>query len=293
MSPQFSEGSYMQPRVLGDDSTTLTGVVNGRPPDQGVLIPVPTKLERMTHPVSDEDRQVVKRSRGEGDDIMDVREDGIMGLDQGSALVVAATDNGCGKGNESVKDGDEPIKPSFKDMLTGCRPEGSTAHVIPELDVEINDEDVRISSSDVCVVSKNNVDDDVRATPSVSTKVDPMEKYGPWMMASGSKVRKAPRGKNMDDSVAVVSQIDLVGAGKFDVLSQLEADVDGAEGMVDPPTLSASGPVINALSLETDGQQRSVILNDDLLVAGERVKGGKQSLFQGFSSIGMDSIAHE
>ncbi|KAK9046730.1 hypothetical protein V6N11_052608 [Hibiscus sabdariffa] len=258
----------MQPRVLGDDSTTLTGVVNGRPPDQGVLIPVPTKLERMTHPVSDEDRQVVKRSRGEGDDIMDVREDGIMGLDQGSALVVAATDNGCGKGNESVKDGDEPIKPSFKDMLTGCRPE-------------------------VCVVSKNNVDDDVRATPSVSTKVDPMEKYGPWMMASGSKVRKAPRGKNMDDSVAVVSQIDLVGAGKFDVLSQLEADVDGAEGMVDPPTLSASGPVINALSLETDGQQRSVILNDDLLVAGERVKGGKQSLFQGFSSIGMDSIAHE
>ncbi|KAK9031250.1 hypothetical protein V6N11_032636 [Hibiscus sabdariffa] len=216
----------MQPRVLGDDSATLTGVVNGRPPDQGVLISVPTKLERMAHPVSDEDRQVVKRSRGEGDDIMDVREDGIMGLDQGSALVVAATDNGCGKGTESVKDGDEPIKPSSKDMLTGRRPE----------------------------------DADVRATPSVPTKVDPMEKYGPWMMASGRK---------------------------------LEADVDGAEGMVDPPTLSASGPVINALLLETDGQQRSVILNDDLLVAGERVKGEKQSLLQGSSSIGMDSIAHE
>ncbi|KAK9041950.1 hypothetical protein V6N11_017036 [Hibiscus sabdariffa] len=210
MSPQFSEGSYIQPRVLGDDSATLTGVVNGRPPDQGVLIPVPTKLERMPHPVSDEDRQ-------------------------GSALVVAATDNGCDKGTESMKDGDEPIKSSFKDMLTGRRPE----------------------------------DADVRATPSVPTKVDSMEKYGPWMMASGRKVRKAPRGKNMDDSMAVVSQIDLVGAGKFDVLSHLEADVDGAEGM------------------------RSVILNDDSLVAGERVKGGKRSLLQGSSSIGMDSIAHE
>ncbi|KAK8575672.1 hypothetical protein V6N12_063339 [Hibiscus sabdariffa] len=113
------------------------------------------------------------------------------------------------------------------------------------------------------------------------------------MMASGRKVRKAPRGKNMEGSVAVVSQNNLVGAGKFAVLSQLEADVDGAEGMIDLPTLSAMGPEINARSLETDGQQRSVILNADSLVTSERLEGEEQTLLQGSSSIGMDSIAYE
>ncbi|KAK8480630.1 hypothetical protein V6N12_030571 [Hibiscus sabdariffa] len=103
-------------KVLGDDSVLLPGVINGRPPDQGVLIPVPTKLERVALPISEEDQKVVKRSRGEGK-VYDER------------LV-------------SEKDGEEHTKPSFKDMLTGRRSEGSNTHVIPELDVEINDEDV-------------------------------------------------------------------------------------------------------------------------------------------------------
>ncbi|KAL4323994.1 hypothetical protein GQ457_11G021930 [Hibiscus cannabinus] len=381
MSPQFSEGSYVHPRVLGEDSTSLLDVINGRPSDQGVLIPVLTKLEHVAHPVSEEDKQVVKRSRGEGDEVMDVSEDGIVGLNQGSALVADTTRKVYDERTGSVKDGDEYTKPSFKDMLTGRRFESPNTHVIPDLDVEINDKDsvivrllgrsigytallnrvralwnqcgadggswliygnyltvqpwsrdfstdknhpdkivvwvrllglsyryytksmfrcivgvigqiVKIDyntsegkrgrfprlavvvdlnkplvpsvindgfrqqveyeglplicyncgcyghSVEVCTVNKNNLGVDVRVKPSVSNKADSMEKYGPWMMASGRKARKASRGMNVDDSVAGVSQKTMVGTGKFDVLSQLAADVDGVEGTVDPPTLS-------------------------------------------------------
>ncbi|KAK8673806.1 hypothetical protein V6N13_112117 [Hibiscus sabdariffa] len=289
MAPQSSEDSFMQPRVLGEDAATLTGVGNGRPPDHGVLIPVPTKLERMANPVCDEDRQVVKRSRGAGDDIMDVSEVGFEGEDRVSILVEDDTGMGCDKGTGSVKDGDVPIKPSFKDMLTGRRSGGSTVPIIPELDVELNAEDVRMSSLDG---TPNKVDADACDAPSVSTKVVPTEKYGPWMMASGRKAWKAPREKNMGELVEVVSPNTMVSNGKFDVLAQLEADADGGEERSNSPMLSTSDPVSNGRLLETDGKRRSVMLEEVSMVPSECLQGENRPLLQGPSLMDLGSSVH-
>ncbi|KAK9038589.1 hypothetical protein V6N11_023448 [Hibiscus sabdariffa] len=236
-------------KVLGEDAATLTGVGNGRPPDHGVLIPVPTKLERMANPVCDEDRQVVKRSRGAGDDIMDVSEVGFEGEDRVSILVEDDT----------------------------------------ELDVELNAEDVRMSSLDG---TPNKVDADACDAPSVSTKVVPTEKYGPWMMASGRKAWKAPREKNMGELVEVVSPNTMVSNGKFDVLAQLEADADGGEERSNSPMLSTSDPVSNGRLLETDGKRRSVMLEEVSMVPSECLQGENRPLLQGPSLMDLGSSVH-
>ncbi|KAL4323711.1 hypothetical protein GQ457_11G030340 [Hibiscus cannabinus] len=117
MVPQFSEDSPKQPRVLGVGAGLVTGVADGRPPDQGVLITVPTRLEREALPFSEEDQQVVKRSKGEGNEVMDVGDGVVFKFSQRSGL----RDAGVG-------------------MLSGKE--------AAELDVEMSDEDVQISSSD-------------------------------------------------------------------------------------------------------------------------------------------------
>ncbi|KAK8563980.1 hypothetical protein V6N13_005803 [Hibiscus sabdariffa] len=147
MSPQILEDSHEHPRTLGDGSVLLSGVTNGSP-NHGVLISVPTKLERVANPISEEDQQVVKHSRGEGDEVMDVSEEGAPGLSQGTALVDGVAGMLCDERAVIEKGGDGHVKLPFRDMLTGHRSEGLNVHVIPELDVEINDEDVQISSSD-------------------------------------------------------------------------------------------------------------------------------------------------
>ncbi|KAK8614843.1 hypothetical protein V6N13_068632 [Hibiscus sabdariffa] len=304
MAPHFSEDSFMQPRVSDEDAAKLTGVGNGRPADHGVLIPVPTKLERMAHPVCEEDRQVVKRSKGAGEDIMDVGEDGIEGEDRDFVLGEDDAGMGCGKGTGSVKDGDVSIKPSFKDMLTGRRTEGSNVPIISELDVELSADDVRISSSDgtpcgcyghsvdVCAGNKNKDNADVCAAPSVPPKGASTEKYGPWMMTSGRKARKAPREKNLGELVEVVPPNTMVSNGKFDVLAQLEADADGGEERSNSPMLSTSEPVINGRLMETDGKRRSVILEEAPVIPSECLQGEIRPLLQGSSSMDMGSNVH-
>ncbi|KAK8649366.1 hypothetical protein V6N13_130095 [Hibiscus sabdariffa] len=294
MAPQYSEDSFMQSRVSDEDAVKLIGVGNGRPPDHGVLIPVPTKLERMAHPVCEEDRQVVKRSRGAGEDIMDVGEDGIEGEDRDSVLVEDDAGMGCGKGIGLVKGGDVPIKPSFKDMLTGRKSEGSTVPIIPELDVELIAEDCGCYgySVDVCAGSKNKDNADVCDAPSVPPKVASKEKYGPWMMASGRKARKAPREKNLGELVEVVSPNTVVSNGKFDVLAQLEADADGGEERSTSPMLSTSEPVFKGRLMETDGKGRSAILEETAVVPSECLQGEIRPLLQGSSSMDMGSNVH-
>ncbi|KAK8484764.1 hypothetical protein V6N11_048059 [Hibiscus sabdariffa] len=141
-SPQISEDSLECPRVLGDGSVSLFDVVNGRPSDRGVLVPVPTRLEHVANPISEEDKQVVKRSRGERDEVMDVREDGEPGLNHATDLVDSVAGGLCDKKNATATNDAGFTKSSFRDMLTGRRSEGLNAPTIPELDVEINDEDV-------------------------------------------------------------------------------------------------------------------------------------------------------
>ncbi|KAL4352195.1 hypothetical protein GQ457_06G022560 [Hibiscus cannabinus] len=148
MVPQISDEFSNQPRVLGVDSGLTSGVADGRPPDQGVLIPVQPRLEREALPFGEEDQQIVKRSKGEGNEVMDVGDDVGFGTSQGLGLKNAGA--GMMNGEEAVgaQGHGGQGKPSFKDMLTGCHFEGSKAHSIPELDVAMNDDDVRISAAD-------------------------------------------------------------------------------------------------------------------------------------------------
>ncbi|KAL4312496.1 hypothetical protein GQ457_01G025740 [Hibiscus cannabinus] len=490
MAPQVSEDSLLQSRASDEDAVKLAGVGNGRPPDQGMLIPVLTKLERMSQPVCEEDRQVVKRSRGAGDDIMDVGEDGIEGEDRVTALVEDDAGMGAGKGIGLVKEGVVPLKPSFKEMLTGRKAEGSTVPIIPELDVELSAEDVRITSLDgtpvinfsnrlhdlvdeklsksvivrllgraigysallnrvkslwnlggeivmidldngyylirfaleedvekvlmrgpwliygnyltvqpwsrefstdknhpdkivvwvrlpglpyryytksmfrciagvigqivkidyntsegkrgrfarlavvvdlnkplvpcvivdgfrqqveyeglplicykcgcyghsvdVCAGSKNKDNGDVCVAPGVPPKAASKEKYGPWMMASGRKARKAPREKNLGELVEVVSPNTVVSNGQFDVLAQLEADADGSAERSNSPMLSTSEPVFNDRLMETNGKQRSVVLEEMAVIPSECLQGETRSLLQGSSSmvVGTNEHAH-
>ncbi|KAK9026673.1 hypothetical protein V6N11_039507 [Hibiscus sabdariffa] len=246
----------MQSRVSDEDAVKLIGVGNGRPPDHGVLIPVPTKLERMAHPVCEEDRQVVKRSRGAGEDIMDVGEDGIEGEDRDSVLVE-----------------DDAVE--YEGLPLICYKCGCYGY-----------------SVDVCAGSKNKDNADVCDAPSVPPKVASKEKYGPWMMASGRKARKAPREKNLGELVEVVSPNTVVSNGKFDVLAQLEADADGGEERSTSPMLSTSEPVFKGRLMETDGKGRSAILEETAVVPSECLQGEIRPLLQGSSSMDMGSNVH-
>ncbi|KAK8627946.1 hypothetical protein V6N13_063661 [Hibiscus sabdariffa] len=293
MTPQISKDSYVHPRVLGDGSVPLPCVANGRLSDQSVLIPVLTKLEHVANPISEEDQQVVKCSRDEGDEVMDVSEDGTDGLNQGSVVVDGVVGMVCNERAVHVKGGEGHVKPSFRDMLTGRRSESLTAHVIPELDVEIDDEDVRISSSDVYTMNKSISGVDVRATSSVKNKVGSMEKYGPWMIASGRKSRMASWGMTVDDYVAISSKQVAVSAGKFDVLANLTFDIDAIEETVDPPAFSTTILEANTLSLVTNVPNREVIKNDKSLMVGELPNGDKRNFLQGSSSTRMASPMSE
>ncbi|KAK9006574.1 hypothetical protein V6N11_018911 [Hibiscus sabdariffa] len=236
MTPQISKDSYVHPRVLGDGSVPLPCVANGRLSDQSVLIPVLTKLEHVANPISEEDQQVVKCSRDEGDEVMDVSEDGTDGLNQGSVVV------------------DGVVVYTMNKSISGV---------------------------------------DVRATSSVKNKVGSMEKYGPWMIASGRKSRMASWGMTVDDYVAISSKQVAVSAGKFDVLANLTFDIDAIEETVDPPAFSTTILEANTLSLVTNVPNREVIKNDKSLMVGELPNGDKRNFLQGSSSTRMASPMSE
>ncbi|KAL4279770.1 hypothetical protein GQ457_03G020260 [Hibiscus cannabinus] len=140
------ESAQGNPRVGGskDVIAALTGVSNGRPPDVHQEIIVPTRLERLANPVCEEDQQIVKRSRGEGVEVMDVGVGDADGFTKDAAMDASieslASD---ASGNHTSSKGGPP-KPTFKDMLTGRCMESSYASAIPDLDVEIQEEDIKI-----------------------------------------------------------------------------------------------------------------------------------------------------
>ncbi|KAK8574197.1 hypothetical protein V6N13_097186 [Hibiscus sabdariffa] len=94
-SPQIEVHSQVNPRVYGSggSSTPLNGVSSGRPPDVVWPAIAPPRLERLANSVNVEDQQVVKRSRGEGDDVMDVG----VGEVLGTALAGSMDANGKDK----------------------------------------------------------------------------------------------------------------------------------------------------------------------------------------------------
>ncbi|KAL4362551.1 hypothetical protein GQ457_04G013570 [Hibiscus cannabinus] len=126
---------------------SLNGVSGGRPPDSDRSVVVPSRLERLANPVTEEDQQVVKRSRGESDKVMDI----------GVEEIIAAPTNGLQEGvvndetgeKGEIQHGGAPYaKPSFRDMLLGQSIGAAAASTISDLDVEVQEGDVHISDMD-------------------------------------------------------------------------------------------------------------------------------------------------
>ncbi|KAL4340729.1 hypothetical protein GQ457_08G018760 [Hibiscus cannabinus] len=139
VSPQSEEVFKFSARVPGVGSMveSLDGVANGRPPDPGRQAVLPSRLERSTTPVNAEDQQVVKRSRGEGDEVMDIGVEAILGKQVGGVM---QSDEGAVNQGTVVR-----TNPSFRDMLMGGLSDGHKTLSIPDLDVDIQEEDAKFS----------------------------------------------------------------------------------------------------------------------------------------------------
>ncbi|KAK8693990.1 hypothetical protein V6N13_071554 [Hibiscus sabdariffa] len=126
-------------RVPGVGSTVvpLDGVANGRPPDPARQAVLPSRLERSATPVNVEDQQVVKRSRGESDEVMDIGVEAILGKQVGGVM---PSDEGDVYQGTVVR-----ANPSFRDMLMGGLSDGHKISLILDLDVDIQEEDVKFS----------------------------------------------------------------------------------------------------------------------------------------------------
>ncbi|KAK9005576.1 hypothetical protein V6N11_043004 [Hibiscus sabdariffa] len=146
MNPQNLECSLVKPRVSKNGVTPLTGVSNGRPSDEGVQIQGPSRLERVANPVSEEDQQVLKKSRGEDTEVMDIGMEAHDGSRNGIMTADGIDGMVCGDSVVASTGGGVQNRPSFRDMLTGHSVDASNVHAIPELDVDMHDDDVKISS---------------------------------------------------------------------------------------------------------------------------------------------------
>ncbi|KAK9009825.1 hypothetical protein V6N11_036349 [Hibiscus sabdariffa] len=254
MSPQISEGSHNSPRILGDGSVPLTGVVNGRPLDSITLISVPSKLEQVAQPISEEDQQVVKQSRGEGDEVMDVSEGDFIGLSQGTVLGDGVTPMVREKGYVNGEDGAGQVKPSFRDMTSSI--------------------------------------DAGRNTTSARDKDESSEKYGPWMMVSGRKARRESRGMNVESNGTSFFRQGVKKIGKFDVLASLETEVDGDVERAISRDLGTYGSDVVACTLVAgvDNLVTEAAM-DQVVDAG--CHGDERIILQGLGSVGKVSHANE
>ncbi|KAK8511659.1 hypothetical protein V6N12_038260 [Hibiscus sabdariffa] len=113
ISPQVEGSSQVNPRDSGHG-----GSANGRPPDSVWPALSLFRLERVASPVTVEDQQVVKRSRGDGDDIMDVGE--VETLDANLATSMVVDSLAMHRKEGVTQQGHEALaKLSFRDMLVG------------------------------------------------------------------------------------------------------------------------------------------------------------------------------
>ncbi|KAK8588067.1 hypothetical protein V6N12_022524 [Hibiscus sabdariffa] len=229
-SPKVSQGKQNNPRIEGLPAP-LSGCRNGRPPDTNALVVVPSSLERSANPIYDEDQQVMKRSRGDGQETMDVEVDV---QEDGSDVVmqITAKDGLSCEEEGTVRNDDIPRvegtppgmnKPSFRDMLTGRGSTAGSSPALPELDVEILAEDVCVSSvDDVCKPHAEKVNSDNQPTSGKSKSREVEERFGPWMQVPTRKSGRVMQGRG--SSTVINSRKDFVEhqSGKFAVLAQEE-----------------------------------------------------------------------
>ncbi|KAK8660788.1 hypothetical protein V6N13_051697 [Hibiscus sabdariffa] len=245
-SPKVSQGKQNNPRIEGLPAP-LSGCRNGRPPDTNALVVVPSSLERSANPIYDEDQQVMKRSRGDGQETMDVEVDV---QEDGSDVVmqITAKDGLSCEEEGTVRNDDIPRvegtppgmnKPSFRDMLIGRGFTAGSSPALPELDVEILAEDVCVSSvdglpticyacgryghtQDVCKPHAEKVNSDNQLTSGKSKSREVEERFGPWMQVPTRKSGRVMQGRG--SSTVINSRKDFVEhqSGKFAVLAQEE-----------------------------------------------------------------------
>ncbi|KAK8648042.1 hypothetical protein V6N13_128804 [Hibiscus sabdariffa] len=96
----------------------LNGVNGGRPSDSDRSVVVLYRLECLANPVTEEDQHVVKRSRGESDEVMDIGVEEIIAAPT-NGLQDGVVNDGTGEKGEIQQGGDTHAKPSFRDMLLG------------------------------------------------------------------------------------------------------------------------------------------------------------------------------
>ncbi|KAK8996713.1 hypothetical protein V6N11_020212 [Hibiscus sabdariffa] len=149
-SPRISEVDSGFPRVspLRDPFPPLVGTANGRPPDGLLQCALPPRLEQLADPVNVEDQQAGKRSRGENVVVMDVS---LEDVDRSETTGKRPGDSEgmvCDVSGTMLSEGNSLVKPSYRDLLVGNKSPNPPASAIPELDVEIHEEDVHISFVD-------------------------------------------------------------------------------------------------------------------------------------------------
>ncbi|KAL4384688.1 hypothetical protein GQ457_15G003010 [Hibiscus cannabinus] len=134
MVPQLSEEALTFPRTASGNTAPISGLALGRPPDALFPINVSASLERVERPDIGDEEQVMKKSNGEGDVVMDASDVGFNGFLKGM-------DGAAGGGDSNLV-----LKPSFRDMVAGRLWEGLVTSQISELDVDMEEGDVQITS---------------------------------------------------------------------------------------------------------------------------------------------------
>ncbi|KAK8652546.1 hypothetical protein V6N13_126577 [Hibiscus sabdariffa] len=285
MVPQLSEEALTNPRVVSDSVVPFFGLALGRSPDASVPIHVPASLERVDHPDIEEEEQVMKKSKGEGDVVMDVSGVGFNGFTQGSIgtagdAVMAVTGDGLGGG-----DGNMGLKPSFRDMLARRLGERLVKTQIPELDVD--------TETDVCKLNASDSATEERCETDELSKSDTLEKFGPWMQVMGRRTRKGAVSKSVQKSdpqhrgVALKTQ----DSGKFSALANLERETED----VQVPLAGDAGLGVDlaALSVSSEGvvtnMGQSFTVGD--YVPGDRTGVSRVELINGSGSV--SKVSHD
>ncbi|KAK8705573.1 hypothetical protein V6N13_049171 [Hibiscus sabdariffa] len=235
MNPQNLECSLVKPRVSKNGVTPLTGVSNGRPSDEGVQIQGPSRLERVANPVSEEDQQVLKKSRGEDTEVMDIGMEAHDGSRNGIMTADGIDGMVCGDSVVASTGGGVQNRPSFRDMLTGHSVDASNVHAIPELD-KVEYEGLPLicyscgcygHSEEFC---KKGVDSEEQYSESPVVPTSYLdEKFGPWMQVSNRKVRKPSKGKANVAPSNTNREVTEVNGGKFGVLTSLDMELEAVE----------------------------------------------------------------
>ncbi|KAK9006257.1 hypothetical protein V6N11_035302 [Hibiscus sabdariffa] len=247
------EGDKLKALAFHENSTApVSGLALGCPPDASSPIQVPVSLERVEHPDIGEEEQVMKKSKGEGDVVMDVSDIGFNGFPNGMAgiagdAVMAVSGDSLGGG-----DGNMGSKPSFRDMLAGRLGEGLVKTQLSELDVDMEAGDVQITSVDGTPrLNASGSTTEERGTTDELGKSDTLEKFGPWMQVMGRRGRKGVSNRVLHNSepqhrgVALKPQ----DSGKFSVLANLEREVaEDTEPPVSDFGLGAESAVVQAPS---------------------------------------------